>query len=285
MDKISIVDLEVYCYHGVYETEKTQGQNFLVCAELTIKRDRHAVFDELTFSVDYAGVCNAIHGFMTENTYNLIETAANQLGLFLLKQYPLIFSAKIEVKKPDAPIGLRLRYVSAVCVRSRHTAFLSLGSNLGDSEHMLQNALIQIENNDDCKLLKVSAFQKTCPYGKTDQPDFLNACVEISTVLEPFELLNAVQGIENRLGRVRKEKWGPRTLDIDILFYDDLVLSESGLTIPHADLCNRLFVLEPLCTLEPNLIHPIYKLPVNRLLELLAPPKKQRKVKDAEHKT
>jgi len=230
--------------------------------------------DALTSTVDYAEACRDISEFMTVNTFNLIETAADGIARLLLKKYGLLNAAQIEVKKPDAPIGMPLKYVSAVCRRARHTAFIGLGSNMGAREQNLSDALALIAARDDCTILKVSEFQNTAPYGKAGQPDFLNACAKISTVLTPWELLGALQGIERRLGRARAEHWGPRTLDVDILFYDDLILSEPALTVPHYDLHNRRFVLDALCGLEPFLLHPVFRMPVCALRDTLA--KKQR---------
>ena len=277
MRQIKIVDLRIFAYHGVYAQEKADGQEFLVSAELDLTGEFSSADDSLEGTVDYAEICRDINGFMTENTFNLIETAADWLALLLLKRYNTLHAARIEVKKPFAPIGLPLSFVSAVCCRSRHTAFIGLGSNMGERARHIETALLAIEARGTCRILKKSDCLVTAPYGKTDQPDFLNACAKISTVLEPLELLRFLQEIEDGSGRVRTEKWGPRTLDLDILFYDDLVLSEPWLTVPHYDLHNRLFILDALCTLEPWRVHPVFGLSLCALAE------KQRQIENAEH--
>ena len=103
----------------------------------------------------------------------------------------------------------------------------------------------------------VSDFLVTKPYGVTDQDDFLNGCLKLRTLLTPRELLDRLHHIEQEAGRERTLRWGPRTLDLDILFYDDLILGEADLCIPHVDLPNREFVLRPLCEIAPYLHHPV----------------------------
>jgi dihydroneopterin aldolase / 2-amino-4-hydroxy-6-hydroxymethyldihydropteridine diphosphokinase len=145
-------------------------------------------------------------------------------------------------------------------------AYLALGTNIGNLEENLIRALDKIRENG-CIIERQSSFIKTRPYGYVEQPDFLNCVIEISTDKTPFELLDTVMKIENDMGRVRKEKWGPRIIDIDILFFDDLVIETENLIIPHPDLHNRLFVLEPLNEIAPGLIHPVIKKSIQYILD------------------
>jgi len=135
------------------------------------------------------------------------------------------------------------------------TAYLSLGSNLGDRLEFLAGAVRLLESSRTW-VQRVSSVYETLPQGKTDQPNFLNIALEVETDLEPAALLSQIQEVERALGRVRTERWGPRTVDIDIVLFGDLVVSEPGLELPHPRLTERVFVLMPLLELNPDLSLP-----------------------------
>ena len=137
--------------------------------------------------------------------------------------------------------------------------YLGLGSNLGEKQKYIKKAIEQISNLEFVEIIRTSSIIETKPYGKIDQPDFLNCVVELQTELTPENLLKKCLDIENRLGRVRKEKWGPRTIDIDLLLYENVVMNTKTLILPHPELHKRKFVLESLNELCPNLMHPIIK--------------------------
>ncbi|MBP6408186.1 MAG: 2-amino-4-hydroxy-6-hydroxymethyldihydropteridine diphosphokinase, partial [Fusobacteriaceae bacterium] len=124
--------------------------------------------------------------------------------------------------------------------------YLSLGSNMGDSFFYLLNAISKLDKLDMTKVTKVSKFYKTKAWGYKEQDDFINCCVEIETKLLPYKLLSEINEIESKLQRVRELHWGPRTIDIDIIFYDDLIIESEKLTIPHKYYKQRNFVLVPL---------------------------------------
>ena len=133
-------------------------------------------------------------------------------------------------------------------------AFLGLGGNLGDRLGLLAAAVRRIHRPPRCEVLASSSVFESKPVGVTAQPDFLNIVIQIATTELPSELLARCLGIEAELGRVRLERWGPRTVDIDILLYDDCVLSESDLTIPHPRMGERSFVMTPLSEIAPTVV-------------------------------
>lgn len=142
--------------------------------------------------------------------------------------------------------------------------FLSLGSNLGDSKQILEQAIEELKKIGT--VVAVSSFYKTEPVGLKDQPWFLNCVVKIETEFEPLTLLHETQKIENIFWRERNIHWGPRTLDMDILFYDDLILNSTELILPHPRLHERKFVLQPLCEIDAQKIHPLFLQTLETLL-------------------
>jgi 2-amino-4-hydroxy-6-hydroxymethyldihydropteridine diphosphokinase len=133
------------------------------------------------------------------------------------------------------------------------TAFVGIGSNLGDRETNLERALQLLSADDGIEVIAVSEIRETEPVGPVEQGPFLNGAARLETSLAPRELLERLLAIENRLGRVRTERWGPRTIDLDLLLYGNERIDESGLTVPHPRLHERRFVLEPLADLDPAL--------------------------------
>ena len=149
-----------------------------------------------------------------------------------------------------------------------HEAIIAIGSNIGDRQQYIDSALEQIESRAG-HILAVADVIETKAWGYTDQADFLNLAVKIETELSPHELLRALQGIEADLDRVRLVHWGPRTIDLDIIFYDDLVMEEEDLIIPHKLFDQRLFVLEPVCKIAPDLVDPRSGKTIRQLTEEL----------------
>ena len=147
-------------------------------------------------------------------------------------------------------------------------AYLSIGSNLGDRINYLKKALEKLKRNN-IQIIKSSNIIETEPYGYKEQGKFLNMAVEIDSDLEPFELMKLISKIESELGRIRTKRWGPRVIDIDIIFYDSLIINEPDLKIHHPDMQNRFFVLKPLQEIAPDFVHPVLKKTITELLENL----------------
>ena len=135
------------------------------------------------------------------------------------------------------------------------TVFLLLGTNLGNRELFLREAITHIEQLV-APVTKTSAIYETQSWGKTDQPDYLNQVITLQTNLTARDVLNKILDIELLMGRKREEKWGSRIIDIDILFYGDAVINEPGLIVPHPELHNRRFTLEPLAEMASEFLHP-----------------------------
>src|SRR3982750_3429784 len=134
--------------------------------------------------------------------------------------------------------------------------FLLLGSNLGDRKLYLEEAIQHI-SEEVAPVVKRSAVYETQSWGKTDSPDYLNQVVLVQTELSAQTILQKILNIEWKIGRIREEKWGPRIIDIDILFYGDALIDEPELKVPHPELHKRRFTLDPLAEIAPNLIHPV----------------------------
>ena len=137
---------------------------------------------------------------------------------------------------------------------------------MGDSEDLIHNALENLDADENCRVLRTSKMYRPKAYGGVDQDDFYNSVFCMDTLYSPIELLTRLQQEEKEAGRERLIKWGPRTLDLDILYYDDIILERDHLRIPHVDMCNRDFVLLPLAEIAPYKRHPILGMTTTDLL-------------------
>lgn len=269
MDQIRIDNLKIRAFHGVYEDEKDKGQMFIVNAVLYADTRKAGKVDDLSKSTDYGTVCRTIYATMTKNKYDLIETVAEHIAEDILLSFPLIKEVDVEVCKPEAPIPMDFGSVSVKIHRGWHDVYLAMGSNLGESEEYLDNAIDALNIEKMVQVIEESTRIITKPYGNVEQDDFLNSVCHIRTLFTPAELLEFIHGVEAREGRVREIHWGPRTLDLDIIFYDNLVYEDEDLIIPHVDMENRTFVLEPMCELAPYKRHPVLGKTMKQLLGLL----------------
>lgn len=268
-DEIHIEGLEVFAHHGVYLQETREGQTFYVNAILYTDIRRAGERDDLESTVDYGAVCRFITDWMHENTCLLLEAVAERMADALLLKYCRVSALDLEIEKPFAPVKLPFRKISVKVHRGWHRAYVALGSNLGDREKYISDAVEAMRAHPKMRVKRVSDLIVTKPYGGVEQGDFLNGALEMETLLNPEELLEALHVMEDAAGRKRSVRWGPRTLDLDILFYDKVCCESDILTIPHPDLENRAFVLKPMADIAPQLRHPVSGRTVAGLLQEL----------------
>ncbi|MDE6388577.1 MAG: 2-amino-4-hydroxy-6-hydroxymethyldihydropteridine diphosphokinase [Lachnospiraceae bacterium] len=270
MDQIIIENLQVYAHHGVYQEENEKGQNFYINAIMETDTRNAGTLDELDLSTNYGEVCTFLNNYITGHIYKLIETVAEKTAEAVLLRFPLVRRITLEVRKPEAPIILPFESVSVKITRGWHRVYLSCGSNMGEKKAYLNGAVQALRADTKCRVLRVSDWIVTKPYGGVEQDDFLNGAIALETLYTPEMLLEKLHEIEYSHGRERKVHWGPRTLDLDILLYENCVMCTDDLTIPHVDMHNRRFVLEPLAQIAPYERHPLIGQTVVQMYEAIA---------------
>ena len=271
MDKIEIRDLEIFANHGVFPEETALGQKFVVSAVMYTETRPAGLTDELSASINYGEVSHMITDFLQKNTYKLLEAAVENLAGTLLLSLPLLKKITLRIEKPWAPVGLPLKTVAVEITRGWHTAYIAFGSNMGDKKKYLDNAIQGLRDMKEIVVEKVSEYLVTEPYGDVEQDEFLNGALRVRTLLSPEELLDRLHVLEQAADRKRIIHWGPRTLDLDILFYDNEIIDTVELHVPHIDMENRDFVLKPLDEIAPYYRHPVLNQTIHQLLnELLS---------------
>ena len=271
MDKIEIRDLEIFANHGVFPEETALGQKFVVSAVMYTETRPAGLTDDLSASINYGEVSHMITDFLQKNTYKLLEAAVENLAETLLLSLPLLKKITLRIEKPWAPVGLPLKTVAVEITRGWHTAYIAFGSNMGDKKKYLDNAIQGLRDMKEIVVEKVSEYLVTEPYGDVEQDEFLNGALRVRTLLSPEELLDRLHVLEQAADRKRIIHWGPRTLDLDILFYDNEIIDTVELHVPHIDMENRDFVLKPLDEIAPYYRHPVLNKTIHQLLnELLS---------------
>ena len=259
MDKIHIKDLEIIGFHGAIPEEKVLGQKFVLSFELDVDLRQAGKNDDLTKTVHYGELAQKVEEEFTKTSYDLIEKAAEEICEFVLLNYPLVKKVKLLLKKPWAPTRKHVEYVAVEIERKWNKVYIAAGSNLGDKEETLKEAIYIIDKRKDCVVTKVSNFYTSDPVGYEDQDQFVNCVFEIDTLQTPSELMDTLLEVEKDFKRERIIRWGPRTLDLDIIFYDDIISYDEHILIPHPRAHERQFVMKPMCDINPYYVHPIYR--------------------------
>ncbi len=258
-DRIVVTGIRGHGRHGVFDHERHDGQEFTVDVELEVATSTAARSDDLSDTVDYGAVAVAVHELIVGEPVDLVETLAERVADACLEFGP-VSAVHVTVHKPHAPIPVPFDDVQLRITRRRppvrRPVALGLGSNLGDSAQTLQSALDELAAVPGLDLSAVSPVYRTAPVGGPEQSDYLNAVAVGTTTLAPLDLLAAMQAVEQDHHRERVVRWGPRTLDVDVLALGDLVVDEPALTVPHPRAHERAFVLVPWCAADPAAVIP-----------------------------
>ena len=259
-DTVRITGVHAEGRHGVHEEEKARPQPFLVDVEAEVEAARAAAGDDLADTVSYADIASDAVAVVRGPSVDLIETLAQRIADRVLARGAL--RVAVTVHKPEAPVGLPFSDASVTVRRDGplaasgtiRRAVVALGANLGDARAALDAAVEAVRRLDVC-VTAVSRYARTAPVlapGQPPQPDYLNAVLTLTPAMSPLDLLAALQRIEVRLGRVRRERWGPRAIDLDIVDVEGVASRNPRLTLPHPLAAGRLFVLEPWMEIEPD---------------------------------
>ena len=269
-DFIKVTNMKVFAYHGVLADEKKNGQDFYLNAKVYVDMRKAGLTDQLEDTINYDSVCIFLAEVFAEKQFDTIEAAAEYTVQEIIVNFPTIEAMELEVRKPHAPLTYVPEDISVTIYREWHTVYLSFGSNMGDPIGHINEAVMMLKNPYAIRNVKCSELFVTKPYGPVEQNDFTNGCLEMETYMDPEELVTYIHEIEDYFERDRSIHWGPRPIDMDIVFYDDMVYNSKTLTIPHADMENRMFVLEPLSQLCPGRRHPVWGKTVAQMKKELA---------------
>lgn len=247
LDKITLSKMEFEGHTGCFDFEKVNGQKFIVSADLFVDRIKGCYTDELSDTIDYAEIYELTGKIVTGDDGNLIERLAQKISDAILEADKRIAKVRVTVSKPEAPVEGVFETMEITIERCRKEfVVLSIGSNIGDREENILAAEKALEALPGVSGFVRASIYETEPVGYEDQPYFLNTCVGFYTDIEPYDLLGKIHSIEHSLHRTREIHWGPRTIDIDIIFYGDRAIMSQDLTIPHPRWNQRSFVTIPL---------------------------------------
>lgn len=255
-DQIVLKGISAHGFHGVLDFEKRDGQTFVVDVVMHVDLAPAGSSDDLADTVNYAEVAGDIVALIEGESLDLIEALAARIADRVLVR-PLVEAVEVVVHKPQAPVGHPFTDVQVRVSRERQSrVVIALGANLGEPVAALHDAAIALYGLID--VVEVSQVVETDPVGGPDQPAYLNAVVTGTTHLAPSTLLAGLHDIEHAHGRTREVRWGPRTLDLDLVQYGDpvfdtdVVMDTATLTLPHPRAHERAFVLVPWLQAEPE---------------------------------
>ena len=270
MFSIIIKDLNLFGYHGVKESEKKDGQNFRFNIKILLNKDNFLSEDDLENTLNYSEVIKLIKRINSDNRFNLLETLSQTAAGRIMDMSPMIEKVTVKIEKTSPPIEENLESVGVEYILDRKSiedrgkgkiesseidVYMSLGSNIGNRENNLRKAVDLINRGPNIKVIRVSSIYETEPMYLKDQNSFYNIVLEARTGVEPgpFEMMGFLKGIEYSMGRKRVEnKYGPRIIDIDLLYYGEMSIESDFLTVPHPGIDERKFVLVSLSEIAPG---------------------------------
>ena len=275
-DRITLTGLKARGFHGVFDFEKREGQDFVVDVVLHADHAQAGESDRLEDTINYADVAQIVADRVTGEPFDLIEALAWAIAGDLLR---VAESVEVTVHKPQAPIEQDFQDVSVTVCRSgtgRQSqglvrggqAVIGVGANMGNPAETVQSAMDALDLHPHITELQRSSLYRSAPVGGVEQDDFINAVIAVETTLSAHELLGVCQGVELAHGRTRNVRWGPRTLDLDLIRFTpherleqgadlsdagaQLSLADPVLTLPHPESVNRAFVLTPWQEIDPS---------------------------------
>ncbi len=268
MDRVSVTGIRAHGTHGVLEHEKRDGQEFSCDVVMHLSIVRAGRSDDLADAVDYSVVARKAHDVLAGPSLDLVETVAERIAAAVLDD-ERVQAVDVVVHKPQAPVGVPFDDVQVRVLRTRDDAVadaapdhpvravLALGANLGDAHATLHQAVLDLAALDGLTVLESSPVVDSVPVGGPQQGRYLNAVLLVETTLSPRGLLHACQDVETAHGRTREVRWGPRTLDVDVVSVSrtdgrGLVLRTLDLELPHPRAAGRRFVLQPWSLVDPQ---------------------------------
>ncbi|MGB3827160.1 MAG: 2-amino-4-hydroxy-6-hydroxymethyldihydropteridine diphosphokinase [Ornithinimicrobium sp.] len=260
-DTISLTGVRAFGHHGVLDIERREGQDFVVDIAVDLDASTPGVSDDVADTVNYAEVAADVVAIIEGEPRNLIERVAADIADRVLSSYLLVERVQVTLHKPQAPVGVPFDDVSIRVERHRDVpVVIGVGANLGDPEVTVRRAIDQLAGIPGVWGLRPSPLYRTEPVGGPAQERFVNAVVLAHTCRPPRGLLTALHDIEDRAGRTRVVRWGPRTLDLDLIQYGDPAAGsevhclEADLQLPHPRAHERAFVLVPWSVADPHAV-------------------------------
>ncbi|MFT2707010.1 2-amino-4-hydroxy-6-hydroxymethyldihydropteridine diphosphokinase [Clavibacter zhangzhiyongii] len=263
VDRILLTGLRVQAHHGVLAQERRDGQPFVIDLEVALDLAPAGGSDELGRTLHYGELAEEVAAAAERDPVDLIETLAERVAGVVLA-HPVARSVRVTVHKPDAPIAVPFDDV-AVVIERRSTlpapgevvrAVVAVGSNLGDRRATIASAVARIDDVPGLRVVRSSQLVESVavtPEGEDPRkPGYLNGVVLVDARVGPHALLDALAGIERDLGRVRDERWGDRTIDLDVVAFGDARIHDDRLTLPHPRAAERAFVLGPWVQADPD---------------------------------
>lgn len=252
MTVVRVQGVSFFAFHGVLEEEKRLGQRFRLDLEAIPWSDLAEETDAVADAIHYGELAERAVAVATTERYDLLERLGARIADVLFAEFPLR-AISVSIGKPSAPVPLALETVSVTVSRcAAAEVVVALGANLAEPVAAIRSAVDELATTPGVDLLARSRLYRTAPVGGPEQPAYVNAAVLLATRLDPLGLLDRLQAIEDVHGRTREVRFGPRTLDLDLLLYDGREIATDRLTVPHPRLAERRFALVPLLDVLPR---------------------------------